>query len=92
MGEFIEANNVLEDACNRKTLKPLTKLLIPEVEFHRPPKANQSDRLSVKKTRDTTIHLVEKKRSDDLKKRMYFLTLHSSYGRQLIAVQNGCFQ
>ena len=23
---------------------------------------------------------------------MYFLTLHSSYGRQLIAVQNGCFQ
>ena len=37
------------------------------MEFHRPPRANDSDRLSIKKTRDTTIHLVEKKRSDDLK-------------------------
>ena len=65
MGEFIEANNVHEDACNRKTLKPLTQILIPEVKFHRRPKANESDRPSVKKTRDTTIHLVEKKSSDD---------------------------
>ena len=32
-----------------------------------PPKANESDRLSLKKTRDTTIHLVEKKSSDDSK-------------------------
>ena len=67
MGEFIEANNVYEDLCNRKTLKPLTQTLIPEVEFHRPPKANESDRQSVKETRDTTIHLVEKKSSDDSK-------------------------
>ena len=63
MGEFIEANNVHEDVCYRKTLNPLTQILIPEVEFHRPPKANESDRLSIKKTRDTTIHLVEKKSS-----------------------------
>ena len=68
MGEFIEANNVHEDVCYRKTLKPLTQILIPEVEFHRPPKkANKSDRLSIKKTRDTIIHLVEKKSSDDSK-------------------------
>ena len=30
-------------------------------------KANKSDRLSVKKTRDTTIQLVKKKSSDDSK-------------------------
>ena len=43
MGEFIEANNVHEDVCYRKTRKQLAKILIREVEFHRPPKANQSD-------------------------------------------------
>ena len=67
MGEFIEANNVHEDVCYRKTLKPFTQILIPEMEFHRPPKANESDRLSIKKTQDPTIHLVEKKSSDNSK-------------------------
>jgi len=67
MGEFIEANNVHEDVCYRKTLEPLTQILIPEGEFHRPPKANESDRVSVKKTRDNTIHIVEEKSSDDSK-------------------------
>ena len=67
MGQFIEANNVHEDVCYRKAFKTLTQILIPEVEFHRPTKANESDRLSIKKTRDTTIHLVEKKISDDSK-------------------------
>ena len=43
MGEFIGANNVHEDVCYRKTRKPLAQILIPEVEFHRPPKANESD-------------------------------------------------
>ena len=37
------------------------------MEFPRPPKANESHWLSIKKTRDTTIHLVEKKSSDDSK-------------------------
>ena len=37
------------------------------MEFHRPPKATESDRVWIKKTRDTTIHLVEKKSSDDSK-------------------------
>ena len=43
MGEFIEANNVHEDVWYRKTRKPLAQILIPEVEFHRPPKANESE-------------------------------------------------
>ena len=29
------------DVCYRKTLKPLSQTLIPEVEFHRPPKAKE---------------------------------------------------
>ena len=51
--------------CNRKTLKQLIQILIPEVEFHRPPKVDESDRLSIKKTHDAAIHLVEKKSTDD---------------------------
>ena len=66
-GRILKTNNVHEDVCNRKTLKPYTQILIPVVEFHRPPKANESDRLSMKKTRDTTIHLKEKKSSNDSK-------------------------
>ena len=59
MGEFVEANNVHEDVCYRKTLKPLTQILTPEGEFPRPPKANYSDRLSIKKTLDNIIHIRE---------------------------------
>ena len=47
--------------------KTLTQIWLPEAEFHGLPKANKSDRLSIKKTRDTTIHLVEKEISDDSK-------------------------
>ena len=38
---------------------------VPKVEFHRPPKANESHRVSIKKTQDdaTIIHLVDKKLS-----------------------------
>ena len=67
MGEFIEANNVHEDVCYRKTLEPLTQILIPELGFHHHQRLKISDRLRIKKTRDTTIYLVEKKSSDDSK-------------------------
>ena len=38
---------------------------VPKVEFHRPPKANESDHVSIKKTQDdaTIINLVDKKLS-----------------------------
>ena len=63
---ILEANNVHEPVCNRKTLKQLIQILIPEVEFHRPRKTNESPRLSIKKTRDASIniHLVEQERTD----------------------------
>ena len=78
-GRILEATNVHKDVCNRKTLNPFTQILIPEVEFHQPPKANESDRLSIKKTRETIIHLVEKK-SSNASKQMNVL-FEACYGR-----------
>ena len=41
--------------------------ILPEEEFHRPPKATKSDLLSIKKTHDAAIHLVQKKSTNDPK-------------------------
>ena len=59
----------------------------------RPPKANESDRKSIKKTQNAANHLVEKK-SIHGPKQMKVLTmkLHFCYGRQSVAARSGCFQ
>ena len=41
--------------------------MISEVEVHRTTNANESDRLSIKKTRDAASQLLEKKSTDDPK-------------------------
>jgi len=41
--------------------------ILPGEEFHRPPKANKSDRLSIKKTHDAAVHFVQKKSTNDSK-------------------------
>ena len=41
--------------------------MIPEVEVHRTTNANESDRLSIKKTGDAASQLLEKKSTDDSK-------------------------
>ena len=41
--------------------------MIPEVEVHRTTNANESDRLSIKKTRDAVSQLLETKSTDDPK-------------------------
>ena len=41
--------------------------ILPGEEFHRPPKANKSDRLSIKKTHDAAAHFVQTKSTDDSK-------------------------
>ena len=79
--------------CNRKTLQQLLQILIPEVEFHRPPKVTESDRLSTKKTHDAAIHEVEAKGILAIQNKWnYCLKLHSCYERQSIAARNECFQ
>lgn len=50
--EILKANEVSKGAvCNRKTVKALLQSEIPDVEFHRPKRANEPDRVSVKQTR-----------------------------------------
>ena len=73
--------NVNEPICNQKTLKQL-------IQFHRPPKANELDRLSIKKTQDPVIRLVKKKSTDGPKqiKVVFEAALTGSCcGRQSIA-------
>ena len=41
--------------------------MIPEEEVHRTTNPNESDRLSIKKTRDAASQLLEKKSTDDPK-------------------------
>ena len=91
---IFEENSDHETVCNRKTPKQLIQILIPEVEFHRRPKANESDPKSIKKTRNAANHLVEKK-SIDGPKQMKVLTmrLHFCYARQSsVAARSGCFR
>lgn len=62
---IMKANNVENHSCSRKWLKQLIQKEIPNVEFHRSPKANESERISIKRTRDSAIHLTETTMADD---------------------------
>jgi hypothetical protein len=48
-------NDVLNPSCSRKTLKQLISSHVPDVEFHRPKRLNEPERLTVKETRDKSI-------------------------------------
>ena len=62
---------------------------VPKVEFHRPPKANESDQVSIKKTQDdaTIIHLVDKKLSIHYRKQKKVLFEPALF---LLKVLNSC--
>ena len=56
------------------------------MEFHPPPRVNESDMLSIKKTHDAAIHLVEKNSTDDPKQmKVFFEAALLCYERQSIA-------
>ena len=52
-------NNVDHHSCSRKILKQLIQKEIPGVEFHRPKKVNESERVTIKRTRDKAIQQSE---------------------------------
>lgn len=54
--------------CSRKTLKRLLESEIPDIEFHKAKRVNQSDRVSIKHTRDDAIHLSENINEADCEK------------------------
>lgn len=60
----LKANNVQDPTCTRKTLKALLQRELPDVEFHRPKRVNESDRVSIKRTRDIAIQQSEDSSSD----------------------------
>ena len=67
---ILQANNVTNPPCSRKTLKQLIANEIPHVEFHKPRRMNESERLSIKKTRDAAIQSSEEaspERSKEIK-------------------------
>lgn len=56
---ILEAYNVADPTCNRKALKQLLQIEIPDIEFHRAAQVNESERVSIKRTRDAAIQLAE---------------------------------
>ncbi|XP_068696007.1 uncharacterized protein [Montipora foliosa] len=56
---ILEENNVPDASCKRKVLKQLLQKEIPDIEFHKPKRVNESERVSAKKTRGEAIQLAE---------------------------------
>ena len=56
---ILQANHVASAPFSRKKLKQLISTEIPNVEFHKPKRLNESERVSVKEARDAAIRLSE---------------------------------
>ena len=56
---ILEANNVENPTCTRKATKQLIQNEIQGVEFHRPKRVNESERVTIKSTRDFAIQQSE---------------------------------
>ena len=63
--EILNANNVANETMNRKALKELLQNEIADIEFHRPKRVNESDRVRAKRGRDRAIQKNEDQ--DDMK-------------------------
>ena len=61
---MLDAHNVLYLTCNRKAVKQLLQAEIPGIEFHKAKRVNESDRVSIKKIRDSAIQLAEDNSAD----------------------------
>lgn len=61
---ILEANNVADSTYNRKALKQLLQTEIPGIDFHRAKRVNESERVSIKRTRDAAIQLAEDHSAD----------------------------
>jgi len=63
-GSILESNNVENSTGGRKALKQLLLREIPEIEFPAPKRVNESERVSIKKTRDQAIQMAEDQTSN----------------------------
>lgn len=54
-----QENNVKGKSCSRKTIKKLIQAEVEGVEFHKSKRVNESERVSIKESRDVAIQLSE---------------------------------
>ncbi|KAJ7352712.1 hypothetical protein OS493_034317 [Desmophyllum pertusum] len=75
---ILDANNVDNPKGGRKALKQLLLREIPEIEFHAPKRVNESERVSIKKTRDAAIQMAEEQTTnlDSEMKTLFDMPLH----------------
>jgi len=57
--EVLRAYDVCHATCSRKALKLLLLSEIPDIEFHKPKRLNEAERITIKETRDEAIQLSE---------------------------------
>ena len=58
-GTICEENNVSSSSWSRRSVKELIQREIHGVEFHKPTRVNESERVSIKESRDSAIRLSE---------------------------------
>lgn len=63
---ILKENGVDNITCSRKALKDLIKGEIDGVEFHRPKRVNESERVTIKETRDAAVQLSELEQERDV--------------------------
>ena len=61
---ILQENNVKAKTCSRKAIKKLIQAEIEDVEFHKPKRVNESERVSIKELRDVPIQLSETANED----------------------------
>ena len=67
---ILEENNVANPTCNRKVLRQILQDEIPNIEFHKPKRVNESERVTIVVTRDAAIQLSEDKNTTDCTEEM----------------------
>ena len=56
---ILKDNGLADQSFSRKTLRQMIQNEIPGIEFHKPKKANESDRVTIKETRDAAVKIAE---------------------------------
>ena len=59
-----QENNVKAKSCSRKAIMKLVQAEIENVEFHKPKHVNETERVSIKESRDVAIQLSETANED----------------------------
>lgn len=66
--DILCSNNVVSPSVHRKMIKSILQDEIPGIEFHKPSRANESERVTIKKTRDAAVNVQQGNSNDDMKK------------------------